>query len=197
MLVPPICVRLTFSPRTFTRITLAMWRALRFQRRWRSWVRLSSSHMWGNEVVIIYMIRVRCVLRGPIVSHDYSAKRCEKKQSLHSVHVNAMKENEIVLLRMTYTDCRKRSASQLVQVASLTSHLSQKTMLLLFFEKFKNSFENGYKWCTGYSRFARVLDGFFTAITSRTSIKGLIHSFPKTYWHIYTFCYLIGLVCVV
>ena len=40
-------------------------RALRFQRRWRSWVRLSSSHMWGNEVVITYMIRVRCVLRGP------------------------------------------------------------------------------------------------------------------------------------
>ena len=66
MLVPLICVRLTFSPRRFTRITLAMCGALRFQRRWRSWVRLSISHMWGSEVVITYMIRVRCVLRGPL-----------------------------------------------------------------------------------------------------------------------------------
>ena len=55
MLVPLICVRLTFSPRRFTRITLAMCGALRFQRRWRSWVRLSISHMWGSEVVITYI----------------------------------------------------------------------------------------------------------------------------------------------
>ena len=77
ILVPPICVRLTFSPRTFTRITLAMCGALPFQRRWHSRVHLSSSHMWGNEVVITYMIRVRCVLRGPSY-HMTIQQKCEK-----------------------------------------------------------------------------------------------------------------------
>ena len=45
-----------------------------FQHRWRSWVLLSFSHMWGNEVVITHMIRVRCVLRGPLYHMNFQSK---------------------------------------------------------------------------------------------------------------------------
>ena len=77
MLVHPICVRLTFSPRTFTRITLAMCaHVLRFQRRWRSWVRLSSLtyvRQWGGYH--IHDQGEMCFERST-VSHDFSVKRC-------------------------------------------------------------------------------------------------------------------------
>ena len=45
--------------------------ALRFFHRWCSWVCLSISHMWGNEVVITYMIRVSYVFERSTVSHDF------------------------------------------------------------------------------------------------------------------------------
>ena len=40
--------------------------ALHFRRRWCSQCVYQVSHTWGNEVVITYTIRVRCVLRGPL-----------------------------------------------------------------------------------------------------------------------------------
>ena len=66
IMAPLICARLTFSPRRLRASGYSYVCALRFQCRWRSLVRLSISHMLGNEVVIIYMIWVKCVLRGPL-----------------------------------------------------------------------------------------------------------------------------------
>ena len=67
MLVTLICVGLTFSPRR-------LWHQVSYVcTPYASnvgdvpeYVYPSHIYMWGNEVVITYMIRVRCVLRGPL-----------------------------------------------------------------------------------------------------------------------------------
>ena len=37
-------------------------------------VHLSISHMWGNKVAITYMVRMRCVLRGPLYHMTFQSK---------------------------------------------------------------------------------------------------------------------------
>ena len=66
MLVPPIGARLTFSPRRLRASRSLCVHTLRFRRGWHSQCVYPISHMWGSEVVITYMIRVRCVLTGPL-----------------------------------------------------------------------------------------------------------------------------------
>ena len=67
MLAPLTCARCTvLHTRSFTRITLVMCARPSFQGRWRSWVRLSISHMWGNRWLSHTLIRVSCVLRDPL-----------------------------------------------------------------------------------------------------------------------------------